>query len=249
VLQHHHRDLDLTTETRLKERYPGGIGRADLALQAHLYGLRGGAVRRRVDELIGQFGLAEVAGRPVRTYSGGLQRRLDIALGLVHRPRALFLDEPTTGLDPEVRSAMWAEIARLAAEQAMAILLTTHYLDEADHLADRLTIVDRGRVVAEGTPDALKGELRGDAVHLRWRERPDPRQLQAAVSGLPGVRDVLVEGDRLSARVDDGAAAVPVLLAALDRAGTPAATATIARPSLDDVYLRYAGHRFEAGAA
>lgn len=229
---------------------PAASGRDNLVLQGRLYGMGGAGLRRRVGELLDQFQLTDAAFRPVRTYSGGMQRRLDVALGLVHRPEVLFLDEPTTGLDPEGRAAMWAEIARLAADDALAILLTTHYLDEADRLARRLAIVDRGRIVAEGTPDALKGDLRGDAVHLEWREAPDETRLRATVGDLPGVRDVLVDGARMSARVDDGAAAVPLLLAALERAGTPAVAATVARPSLDDVYLRYAGRRFaQADAA
>jgi ABC-2 type transport system ATP-binding protein len=172
-----------------------------------------------------------------------------VALGLVHRPEVLFLDEPTAGLDPEARAAMWEEIARLAAE-SMAILLTTHHLDEADRLADRLAIVDRGRIVAEGTPDQLKGELRGDAVHLELDRRADEGVVRPAVAALAGVREVSIEGRRLSVRADDGAAAVPVALAALDRAGVGVRTVTVARPSLDDVYLRYAGRRFaEADAA
>jgi ABC-2 type transport system ATP-binding protein len=134
-------------------------GRENLVLQAELYGLRD---HRRVDELLERFGLAEAAGRPVKTYSGGMQRRLDVALGLLHGPRVLFLDEPTTGLDPEARTAMWAEIERLAREERMTILLTTHYLEEADRLASQVAIVDRGRIVAQGTPSALKAELPGD---------------------------------------------------------------------------------------
>jgi ABC-2 type transport system ATP-binding protein len=167
-----------------------------------------------------------------------------VALGLVHRPRVLFLDEPTTGLDPEARAAMWAEIGRLAVDESLAILLTTHYLDEADRLAARLAIVDRGRIVAEGTPDALKGELRGDAVHLDLREAPDEPLVTAALAGLPGIGEVAVDGARLRARADDGPAAVPAVLAALDHAGVAVAAVTVARPSLDDVYLRYAGRRF-----
>ncbi|TDD96064.1 ABC transporter ATP-binding protein [Actinomadura rubrisoli] len=229
---------------------PDASGRDNLILQGRLYGMGGAEVRRRAGELLERLGLGDAARRAVKTYSGGMQRRLDVALGLVHRPRVLFLDEPTTGLDPEARTAMWAEIARLAGDDALAILLTTHYLDEADRLARRVAIVDRGRVVAEGTPDALKGELRGDAVHLEWREAPDEALARAALGRLPGVRDVLVDGPRLSARADDGAAAVPAVLAALDHAGIPAAAATVARPSLDDVYLRYAGRRFaQADAA
>jgi ABC-2 type transport system ATP-binding protein len=139
---------------------------------------------------------------------------------------------------------MWAEIAQLAADDALAILLTTHYLDEADRLAQRVAIVDRGRIVADGSPDALKGELRGDAVRLEWHEAPEETHVRATLGGLPGVRDVVIDGPRLSTRADDGAAALPVLLAALEAAGIPAATATVARPSLDDVYLRYAGRRF-----
>jgi ABC-2 type transport system ATP-binding protein len=220
---------------------PAASGRDNLLLQGRLFGLTGAGLRRRVDELLDRFDLTEAASRAVRTYSGGMQRRLDVALGLVHRPEVLFLDEPTTGLDPEARTALWSEIARLAADDALAILLTTHYLEEADRLAHRLAIVDHGRVVAEGAPDALKGELRGDAVHLEWREAPAEAALREA---LTDVRDLTIDGTRASVRADDGAAAVPVLLAALDQAGIPAAAATVARPSLDDVYLRYAGRRF-----
>jgi ABC-2 type transport system ATP-binding protein len=219
-------------------------GRDNLVLQGRLYGMRGAELHRRVQDLLDRFDLGDAAGRPVRTYSGGMQRRLDVALGLVHRPQVLFLDEPTTGLDPEARATMWAEIARLAADDSLAILLTTHYLDEADRLAGQLAIVDNGRVVAEGSPEALKAELRGDAVHLELREAPDEQWVRSVVEALPGVREIVLDGRRLSARADDGAAAVPVALAALDQAGLPVATVTVARPSLDDVYLRHAGRRF-----
>jgi ABC-2 type transport system ATP-binding protein len=234
---------------------PAATGRDNLTLQGRLHGLGGAALRRRVDELLDRFDLTGPAGRAVRTYSGGLQRRLDVALGLVHRPRVLFLDEPTTGLDPEARSAMWEEIHRLAEGEGLTILLTTHYLEEADRLAHRLAIVDKGRVVVAGTADELKGELRGDAVHIDLRSSPDEpagRVIGEAVGRVAGVRDVRLDGRRLSARADDGPAVVPAALAALDQAGVAVAAVTVARPSLDDVYLRYAGRRFaeaDAGAA
>ena len=226
---------------------PLASGRENLLLQGRLYGLNGAALRRRVAELLDRFGLGDAADRAVRTYSGGMQRRLDVALGLVHRPRMVFLDEPTTGLDPEARSALWQEIGALSAE-GLTILLTTHYLEEADRLADRLAIVDKGRVVVEGTPDELKGELRGDAVHVELRNSlhggQDEQAVRLAVARVPGVHEVTVDERRLSARADDGAAAVPGVLSALDQAGNPAAAVTVARPSLDDVYLRHAGRRF-----
>src|ERR671924_398969 len=175
-------------------------GRENVKLQGHLQGMRGRELDRRTDELLEQFGLAEAARRVARTYSGGMQRRLDIAIGLVHRPQVLFLDEPTTGLDPEVRADMWKEIERLKAKEGLTILLTTHYMEEADQLASQVAIVDRGREVAEGSPAQLKASLHGEAVH--------------------------------------------VVLAALDSHSVPVATVTVARPSLDDVYLRYAGRSF-----
>jgi ABC-2 type transport system ATP-binding protein len=226
---------------------PVASGRDNLLLQGRLYGLRGGALASRVDELLERFDLAGAARRQVRTYSGGMQRRLDVALGLIHRPKVLFLDEPTTGLDPEARAAMWTEISRLAGDEGLTILLTTHYLEEADRLTDRVAIVDKGRIVAGGTPDALKSELLGDAVHVELRATPDGGQappLQSVVGNVPGVREVTVDGQRLSARADDGAAAVPGVLAALDHAGVAVGSVTVARPSLDDVYLRYAGRRY-----
>ncbi len=225
---------------------PVATGRENLLLQGRLYGMRGAELGRRADELLSRFDLTDAAKRQVKTYSGGMQRRLDVALGLVHRPRVLFLDEPTTGLDPEARTAMWEEIARLAGDEGLTILLTTHYLEEADKLAARLAIVDRGRIVAEGTPDELKGELHGDAVHVELVRAPDADALRVyeALGRVPGVREITVDGRRVSARADDGAAAVPAVLAALDQAGSPVAAVTVARPSLDDVYLRYAGRSF-----
>ncbi|GIH08603.1 hypothetical protein Rhe02_66700 [Rhizocola hellebori] len=147
---------------------PMASGRDNLTLQGRLHRLRGVALKRRVDELLDRFGLAEAAGRAVRTYSGGMQRRLDVAMGLVHRPVVLFLDEPTTGLDPEARTALWQEIGQLAGAEGLTILLTTHYLEEADRLADRLAIVDSGRVVVSGTPAQLKGERSLDDVYLQY---------------------------------------------------------------------------------
>jgi len=223
---------------------PMATGRENLILQGHLFGMRGGEVKARADELLARFDLTDAANRLVKTYSGGMQRRLDVALGLVHRPEILFLDEPTTGLDPEARTAMWQEINRLASGDGMTVLLTTHYMEEADRLADQLAIVDHGTVVAEGSPDALKGDLRGDAVHLDLPSGADAGAATAILESLPHVRDLRVTGRALSARSDDGAAAVPSILAALERAGIPVAAVTVARPSLDDVYLRHTGHRY-----
>jgi ABC-2 type transport system ATP-binding protein len=223
---------------------PTATGRENLILQGRLYGLRGASARARADELLAHFGLTEAAGRLVRTYSGGMQRRLDVALGLIHRPAVLFLDEPTTGLDPESRAAMWQEIARLAGGEGMTVLLTTHYLEEADRLASRLAIVDRGRVVTSGTPDELKGELRGDAVQVELPADAEAARVRRVLEALPAVRDVVIAGRDVSARSDDGAAAVPVVLAELQRAGVNAASVAVARPSLDDVYLRHTGRRY-----
>jgi ABC-2 type transport system ATP-binding protein len=223
---------------------PTATGRENLILQGRLYGLRGAAVRARADELLTHFGLTGAADRMVKTYSGGMQRRLDVALGLMHRPAVLFLDEPTTGLDPESRAAMWQEIARLAGGEGVTVLLTTHYLEEADRLASRLAIVDRGRVVTSGTPDELKGELRGDVVQVELPAGADPDRVRQVLEGLPAVREVVIAGRDVSARSDDGAAAVPAVLAGLQRAGVSAASVAVARPSLDDVYLRHTGRRY-----
>ena len=222
---------------------PDGTGRENLEMQAELYGIVGAARRERVDELLDRLGLADAGGRIAKTYSGGMQRRLDVALGLVNRPRVLFLDEPTTGLDPEARAELWQEIEHLARDEEMTILLTTHYLEEADRLASRLVIVDRGRVVAEGSPEELKSELRGDTVHVELAEARNG-DAAAAVRNLPGISELTLDGRVLRARVDNGAAAIPSMITALERGGQRVASAMIARPSLDDVYLRHAGRSF-----
>jgi ABC-2 type transport system ATP-binding protein len=224
---------------------PEATGRENLVLQAELYGITGRDAKQRVRESLERFGLADAADRAAKTYSGGMQRRLDVALGLIHHPRVLFLDEPTTGLDPEARADMWREIERLAREERMTILLTTHYLEEADRLAARLAIVDRGRVVVEGTPAKLKSELRGDRIEVELADAQAP-DARGALERVPAIRDVSLDGRTLRARAGDGGAAIPAVLAALDAHGVRAASVTLARPSLDDVYLRHAGRAFES---
>jgi ABC-2 type transport system ATP-binding protein len=223
---------------------PEATGRENLEMQAKLYGLPGTEGRRRVAQLLERLGLAEAAGRLAKTYSGGMQRRLDIALGLIHRPTVLFLDEPTTGLDPEARAELWREIERLAGDEEMTILLTTHYLEEADRLASRVAIVDQGRIVTEGGPEELKNELRGDTVQIELVEASNGDAARA-VQRLPGINELRVDGRFLRARVDNGAAAIPSVISALEQGGLRVVSATIARPSLDDVYLRHAGRSFQ----
>jgi ABC-2 type transport system ATP-binding protein len=247
--------LDVLAQPRGVRRVIGLVGqrsavdreatvRENVRLQGRVHGLGGRTLERRIDELLASLGLADLAGRLARTLSGGMQRRLDIATGLVNRPRVLFLDEPTTGLDPEARAAMWRLIEGLAAEQGVTVLLTTHYLEEADRLASRLAIVDRGRVVAEGSPEELKAELRGDAIQVELAGGDPDGAAGLALERLPGVAELALDGRQLRARVDDGARAVPGVLAALEATGLEVASVTVARPSLDDVYLRHTGRAF-----
>jgi ABC-2 type transport system ATP-binding protein len=226
---------------------PEATGRENLRLQGQVYDLPAQEREQRIGELLERFRLADAADRLVSGYSGGMQRRLDVALGLVSRPKVLFLDEPTTGLDPEVRAEMWQEIETLAGEHGVTVLLTTHYMEEADRLAARLAIVDQGEIVAEGSPDELKRELRGDAVHIELGATANGNA-RAALDRVKGVREVVLEGHSLHARADDGARAVPGVLSALDSHGVPVASVTVARPSLEDVYLRHAGRTFEEAA-
>jgi ABC-2 type transport system ATP-binding protein len=223
-------------------------GRENLRLQGQIHGIRGREIEERAQELLERFGLADSADRIAKGYSGGMQRRLDIAMALVHDPAVLFLDEPTTGLDPEVRADMWSIIARLARERGKTVLLTTHYLEEADQLAERVAIVDRGQVVAEGSPDTLKRELEGDAVHVEL-DGDYNGEISGALSTLSAIREVAVDGRSLRARADDGGRAVPQVLQALEAHGVAVASVRVARPSLDDVYLKYTGRTFDAAEA
>lgn len=221
-------------------------GRENLVLQGHLLRVPGRELGGRVDELLELVGLTEAANRTVQTYSGGMKRRLDLALGLIHRPSVLFLDEPTTGLDPETRAILWQDLQRLRREQNLAVLLTTHYLEEADQLCDRLAIIDHGRVVVEGTPGVLKSEIRGDAVTLEVDT--ETSVVAAALRPLAGVLDVIPNGASVIARVTQGATAIPALVTALEQRGVGVQSVSLSRPSLDDVYLHHTGHRFSVAA-
>ena len=222
-----------------------GTGRENLMLQGRVQGMGGQELRDRVSYLLDFIGIVHAADRIVKTYSGGMRRRLDVALGLVHRPKVLFLDEPTTGLDPEARVAMWREVGRLARQESLTILLTTHYLEEADELADRLAIVSRGSVVVEGTPAELKATLEGDAVHLELANGrvDDARRVLERLGARP---EPPGEGGTVVSRVDNGNRALPGILSALEQEGIGVASVSVARPSLDDVYLHYTGRDFAA---
>ncbi|HEY9409713.1 MAG TPA: ATP-binding cassette domain-containing protein [Jiangellaceae bacterium] len=225
---------------------PMATGRENLVLQGRVHGLSAAASRRRADDLLERFGLAAAAGRLAGTWSGGMQRKLDVALGLTHSPQVLFLDEPTTGLDPGARADMWTEIERLTRTDGLSVLLTTHYLEEADHLADQLVIVDRGAVVAAGSPHQLKAELDGDAVQVELESTDLAERARQTLLAASGAAEVTIDGRTVRTRLGAGSSALPGVLAALDAAGIALASVTVARPSLDDVYLRHAGRAFRA---
>lgn len=224
----------------------------NLVMSARLRGISRPEAIDRSRRLLAQFDLADAADRKVAKLSGGMRRKLDVALGLIHSPSVLFLDEPTTGLDPEARAEMWAEIRRLASEKSLTVVLTTHYLEEADELADRLLIIDHGRAVIEGTPSELKATLDGDALSVELFE-PDVAAVRAAAQSISALRHVVVEArgtsGRLYARADDPAAIIGRVISEFDSAGIEFGAISVSRPSLDDVYLHYAGRAYQAGAA
>lgn len=218
-------------------------GRENLLVQAAAQRLRRSEAVRRARELLEIVGLIDAGDRLVHTYSGGMRRRLEIAMGMVHDPRVLFLDEPTAGLDPEARRSLWDELAGLAERNALSILLTTHYLEEADRLADRVIIISHGRVVVEGRPEALKAGLVDDAVSVELAGRPSAEAVLAA-AGRFGARDVTLDGPLLRARLPQGNRALPAILSRLEAAGFGVQSASVVRPTLDDVYLHYTGRSF-----
>jgi ABC-2 type transport system ATP-binding protein len=223
---------------------PAATGIENLVLAGRLHAMPRPEAKARARELLERFRLGDAAGRRVSTYSGGMARKLDVAVGLMHRPRVLLLDEPTTGLDPQARADMWAELEAMVVFEELAVLLTTHYLDEADRLASDVAIVDGGRVIAAGTPDQLKSGLHGDAVVIELVAGTPPDDARRAVAATRGLTELVAEGSALRARATDGAAVLPHVLAALERDGVAVASATVARPSLDDVYLRHTGRAF-----
>jgi ABC-2 type transport system ATP-binding protein len=218
-------------------------GREHMDLQAGLNGLAKADRARRGTELLERVGLTEAADRKVGGYSGGMKRRLDLALALVHRPSILFLDEPTTGLDPQSRSALWDEVERLARQDGVTVFLTTQYLEEADVLADRVGIIDRGKIVAEGTPDELKRDIGGDSVEAI---PADPHDLERAAEVLSPFGEPAAHSPKGAAvRLSQGAEQLPDIVRALDDAGIPLAHLQLHSPSLDDVFLAKTGRSLE----
>ena len=223
-------------------------GRENLILQGRLYGAARAQVAPRAEELARLLDLAEFADRRVSTYSGGQRRRLDIALGIVHEPSVVFLDEPSTGLDPQSRANLWEHIRSLR-ERGTTVFLTTHYLEEADVLCDRLMIMDHGQIVAEGTPRELKQQVAGDAIviSLRQDDPAEPNRAAPVLSGEPYVRELTAEDGQVRLYVDDGGAALPQLIRLLDASGIGVRSISMSEPTLDDVFLRQTGRSLRDG--
>jgi ABC-2 type transport system ATP-binding protein len=222
-------------------------GRENLHLMGRLTHQPQAGIAPRAEELLEQFSLADAADRPVKTYSGGMRRRLDLAAALVHRPPVLFLDEPTTGLDTRGRSELWSVIEKLVAG-GTTLLLTTQYLEEADRLADNIAVVDHGRIIAEGTSDHLKARLGSTIIHV---ELPDGARLGEAKGLLSelGPTDIGEDGRSLEVKVLDGSAALLTAVRRLDAAGLEPAAIDVRQPSLDDVFLTVTGHPAEPESA
>jgi ABC-2 type transport system ATP-binding protein len=222
---------------------PKQTGRELLRLQGLLYGLPRSALSRRVDELGEMIDLGDALDRTIDTYSGGMKRRLDLVAALVHNPDILFLDEPTTGLDPVSRAAVWAEVRRLNGQLGMTIFLTTQYLEEADELCGRVGIINQGRIVAEGTPEALKRSVGADIIIARLDR--DAAALCPAIEALPAVQSVEAHGHELVIATDNGSAAISPVAVALSASNVSVRDLTLRTPTLDDVFLELTGTHIE----
>jgi ABC-2 type transport system ATP-binding protein len=230
---------------------PKQTGRELLTLQARLYGLRGDVLVQQVHEVTELVGLTDALDRRINGYSGGMKRRLDLASSLLHRPRVLFLDEPTTGLDPTSRTLIWARVRELREQFGATIFLTTQYLEEADHLADRVAIINRGLIVREGTPAALKAEVGADVIDVSVTDH-ESGAARVAILDMQSSGE-LPEGELRGTEtgytlfVPDGASKIAALVRGLDRAGVSTGPISVSRPSLDDVFLAATGGRLQAG--
>jgi ABC-2 type transport system ATP-binding protein len=222
---------------------PVQTGRELLELQCGLYGITGPRARERAEELLELVGLTDAANRRTKTYSGGMKRRLDLASALVHSPDVLFLDEPTTGLDPASRLTIWDEVRRINAGGS-TVFLTTQYLEEADKLCDRLAIIDNGEIVAQGTPEQLKAEMGHDVVSVSV-DGDHAVATETALTGLPGLERVMVEAGGIALYVEDGAGSIAEIVRRLEREQIPTGPISVARPTLDDVFLKATGRRLE----
>ena len=226
---------------------PVQTGRELLELQCGLYGITGAAGRQRAQELLVLVGLTDAAERRTKTYSGGMKRRLDLASALVHQPKVLFLDEPTTGLDPTSRLTVWDEVRSINAT-GTTIFLTTQYLEEVDELCERLAIIDHGELVAQGTPESLKAEIGKDVVSVELHGA-DAERTQQVIGDLPGLDRVIAEQDALALFVENGAASIAEIVRRLDAADVEVGAISVSRPSLDDVFLEATGRRLEGAEA
>jgi ABC-2 type transport system ATP-binding protein len=217
-------------------------GRENLELQAALYAVPTSEARPRITSLLERMQIADSADRLVKTYSGGMRRRLELAVGIVHSPKILFLDEPTLGLDPQGRAGFWRYIQELRKELGLTVFLTTHYLDEADNLCDRLAIIDHGKIVATGTPGQLKDNLGGDVVTVRIK---DPgKDLSELFRSIAGAISVQLQSDGYRVKCSNGEGMVPQLVETASRAGVTVTGISLKRPSLDEVFLEYTGREF-----
>ena len=226
--------------------YRESTGREELVIQGRLFGMTKAEAGIRAVEILAALDLTDAADRTCKTYSGGMRRRLNIGIGMVHKPAVLFLDEPTTGLDPQARARLWEEIRKLR-ETGTTVFLTTHYLEEADALCDRLAIIDHGKIVAEGTPDELKHEIAGDVLTVGVNGHGE--QVVQLLEKQPYVREACLEDGLVRLYVDRGETAVPNVLRLLDGHGLAPSTMDLHRPSLDDVFLKKTGRSLRETAS